>query len=272
MAFPSDTTQYNEFKHEQETKVDRTRVFYLSSDDQDATESVSNSEFTVYCKETIDSQQVKSICVQSVTVPNVFPNIHDSYGTPNTIFRWIEGGLDKEIIVPEGWYTAEELVAYFNANPAPASGAIFSFNINTQKISMDLQGDTGRAYIESEGSTMATALGFTVIGPIVNVSVGDSMVALQGLQNVFIESKTMAHSNGLDGNYGVTSILESVSLHDVPFGAFKTKNNESVALSEIDYHGKLRNLSRIDLRLVDSEGNTLPIGSQVISIAVKTWF
>ena len=86
-----------------------------------------------------------------------------------------------------------------------------------------------------------------------------------------IHSSILGESNGIDGNSGLINLLERVSLHDIPFGSFGYRQNSDSDLAMVSY-AQPKNLQRIDIRLRDTQGNILDIGTKKMSIVIKVYF
>jgi hypothetical protein len=94
--------------------------------------------------------------------------------------------------------------------------------------------------------------------------------ALNGLNMVYVQSKDLGEQNGIDGDFGLIPLVESVSLHDAPFGSYAYKQSNDSELSEVRYENP-RNLNRINITLRDVEGNKLNIGTNTMTITFKIY-
>lgn len=248
------------------------RIIYISSDDQDPSESKSNSEFVVYLKEKVKTQDVKHVVIKDCTVPNVFYNVRSSYGEVNNTFVFQESGEAVMVAtIAEGQYTTSTLMTTLetamNALLVVASVTIAQDPI-TQLITWTFVGDTVNIFGQSTGNPL---------GEVVGVGDADSgavaaftapfLPDLAGIQNTFIQSSEIAPAQGIDGDFGAINIAEQVSLSDTPFSGYAYRKNDDEILNLIDYPST-RNLNRIDITLVDSKGNILPIGNSRLAISL----
>jgi len=94
---------------------------------------------------------------------------------------------------------------------------------------------------------------------------------LSGINAVNIHSSALAEGHGIDSNTGLISLVERVSLHDIPFGSFGYKMNNDSDLATIFYE-QPRNLNRIDIRLRDTQGKILNIGTKKFTMVIKCYF
>ena len=251
---------------------ERSRTFYISSDDRTVSESKSNSDFTIYLKETIDSQQVKRIIVKDITVPNVFYNVRTSYGEVNSEYTIWYGGVPFIANLTEGQYTIDEIITEVASQLNTGIGGTpltFTRDAKTSKITIASSGST--IQMPGVGYAGNISLGFSVDSAVGASITGDSHFDVSGIQNVYIQSNALAHSNGLDGSFGIVPILDEVSLVNTAYGAYATKENNDMESNEIRYP-RLTNISAIDVLLVDRTGNPLPIGVSSMSFSIKTFF
>ena len=253
-------------------KREQSRTLFISSDDQFAGESASNSDFVVYLKEKIDTQQVRRIIVKSIKVPNVFYNIRDSFGEVNNAFVYDAGGVPKESKVTPGQYTLTELLAALKLQMDIDVGAAVTIVENT--ITHKLTFSTAAITLNidfGQSSGLNYALGFSAATATAISVTAPSTYDISGLTEVFIQSRALAHSNGVDGNFGVVPILDSISLVDAAFGSYASRETSDSEVNEIRYP-RPTNLSKIDIALVDRVGNVLDIGVSDMSIAIKMYY
>ena len=254
-------------------KKEQSRILFISSDDKDAGESISNSNFVVYLKETIDSQQIRRIIVKSIKVPNKFYNIRSGYGEVNNSFTYTHGGggtLTSE--VPQGQYTLAELITTLKDLMDTKTGDTVTIaeDANTKKLTFSTAA-TALVIDGGVGTGLNYSLGFSVTTASAISVTADEIYDLSGITEVFIQSRALAHSNGVDGSYGVIPILDSISLSDAPFGSYASKDTSDSEVNEVRYP-RATNLSKIDISLVDKLGNNLPIGVSSLSLSVKVFY
>jgi len=98
----------------------------------------------------------------------------------------------------------------------------------------------------------------------------DGTVQLAGYQNVYLHSKEIADTNAIDGDFGLISVVEPISLADTEYNSYAYKQNNDDELAQILYE-QPRNLSRIRVTLRDNLGNILPIGTSKINFVLKSY-
>jgi hypothetical protein len=251
------------------------KLIVISSNDKDINESKTNSNFIVNLKETYNTQQIKRILVHSILVPNVFYNIRDGNGSINNVFKFLENGQTAVTFsIPAGVYSLSEYMTELQTqiNTALVTGSVVvSQNTVSKKINFLFTGTSVIIYNFDDGNLNANVAGFyTTTADLANIT-ADSLPDLSGINMVYVQSREVAESHGIDGDYGLINLVDSVSFHNVPFGSFayKQNNDDSLALIEYDIP---RNLKRISIRLRDDQGNNLNIGTSDMTIILKAFF
>jgi len=261
------------------------KLLVISSEDKDPS-SNSNSDFVVSLKETYYTQNIDRIMIKDIIVPNVFPNIRgESYGTSkNNIFRIQDtlGNLSPEIIIPEGQYVISTLgvpppndlitlleTIYNTTIALPGETLTITLDPITQKLNFTFAGGFGYDFADTSVSPLNSVLG--IKGPTESAGLNinaQSITDLGGYPMVYVHSKKLAESNGIDGDFGLISLAEAVSLADAPFGSYAYRQNNDDELSTVIYENP-RNLSRIQIVLRDNQGNKLDIGTHTMTIIFK---
>lgn len=250
------------------------RLFFISSDDGLSSESKSNSDFVVYLKERVDAQRVTYVIIKDITVPNFFYNIRSSYGEVNNNLVFSEDGVTNLVAsIPEGQYLIGEFITALSAAMTAAGSHVYTVTEDTKTRKLNFAA-TGNFIIlaNNESNPMGSVIGMSKIDSTLGLNfTAPFMYDLSGIQNVYIQSRIIAQDNAVDGDFGVVSIAEEVSLAKTPFGSYATRQNNDSELSQINYNRR-RDLSRIDISLVDRKGNILPIGNGNLSISLKVFY
>jgi hypothetical protein len=261
------------------------KLIVVSSQDKD-TPSDSNSRFTVSLKESYYTQNVLKIMVKDIIVPNVFYNVRgESYGSnQNNIFKFTTTLGDVTVTIPEGQYVISTLgvppandlltVTENLINTALGGGSVsLSFDITTQKITFTWNTNVYGFLLKEQGNLAADIFG---IGPNDPAQFGQLsqtptyIASLNGLPAVYVHSKRLAEANGIDGDFGLISLVEDVSLNNAPFGSYAYKQNNDDELATILYDQQ-RNLNRIQITLRDNLGNVLDIGTNTMTVVFKVY-
>jgi hypothetical protein len=250
------------------------KLITISSDDKDP-ESKSNSDFFVSLKEKFYTQQIQRIMVKEATVPNCFYNISNGINNGkqnNTLnYKAIDMGLSATITMPEGQYNIDQFMATLIALFA-AQGRVVVITQDdiTQKLIFNFVIQTT---IHESPSTMAPVIGITSdLTCLAGVNTFSMFSPdLSGINEVNIHSSAIAEAHGIDSNTGLISLVERVSLHDIPYGSFGYKQNNDNELATIFYE-QPRNLNRLDIRLRDGQGALLNIGTKKMSLVLKVFF
>jgi hypothetical protein len=268
------------------------KLLVISSEDKD-NPSDSNSDFSVTLKESYYTQNVLRVLVKEITIPNVFPNIRGSeYGSSqNNFFACSTGGPPLSVTIPEGQYLLGSinplldfvtvLTNRINTAIAPATITI-TYNELTNKLIFTMAG-SNLTIFGSNDSPPLSALGATqlindVIGIGANgLSLTDGVpttapfqVDLSGYQNVYVHSKEVADTHGIDGDSGLIALVDPVSLANAPYGSYAYKQENDDELASVVYED-IRNLSRLRIVLRDNLGNKLPIGNHTMNIVLKIY-
>lgn len=247
------------------------KLITISSDDKDS-DSVSNSNFWVTLKENYYTQNITRILIKEATVPNCFYNISDGVnnGKQNDILNYIDAKVNKSLYVIPGQHNIDQFITALTA-AFLANGTVVI--ITQDPITQTLLFNFTTVVTLLYNSPMAPIIGLTQDLPCVLGVPTHSWFPpdLSGVNAVNIHSSILGESNGIDGNSGLINLLERVSLHDVPYGSFGYKQNSDSDLAQVTY-AQPKNLQRIDIRLRDTQGNILNIGTKKMSIVLKCYF
>lgn len=252
------------------------KLIIISSDDKDPSESTSNSDFVVNLKETYNTQNIGRILIKSIQVPNVFYNVRANAsapgsGTINNIFTFQEGVTTYNAIVPEGSYILTDYVTALQTAINLVSGGAVTVTIDpvTKRL----------LFTDTVPITILPVTAGNAAGDLCGISttqtglavLADSLPDLSGIDMVFLHSKDVSSNFAIDGDAGMISAMEGISLHDTQFGANAYYQSNDVIGSEITYSRPV-NLSRIQIVLRDNQGNKLDIGTSKMIVIFKVWF
>ncbi len=262
------------------------KLLVISSEDKDSPLQ-SNSDFSVTLKESYYTQNVLRVLVKEITVPNVFPNIRGSdYGSSQNNTLIIDDGSQKTITLPEGQYLINSsnpaldftTILQSAINAVSLSNVVVTYNELTNKIEFEVTAGVPIVIFSNKlpfglpTSNMADVLGLTSNLQILvgNTESSQAQVDLSGYQNVYVHSKEIADTHGIDGDSGLIALVDPVRLTDAPFGAYAYKPEKDDDLASIVYED-VRSLSRLRIVLRDNLGNKLPIGTHTMNIVLKIY-
>ena len=261
------------------------KLLVISSEDKDSP-TQSNSDFSVTLKESYYTQNVLRVLVKEITIPNVFPNIRGSeYGSSSNNTLVIFDGFERVVTLPEGQYlinSSNPLLDFTtileNAiNAVSTSSVSISYNELTNKIEFEVTAGTPVSFYSKDEpsfvrSSMSDVLGLTQTLQVLvgNTESAQAQLDLSGYQNVYVHSKEVADTHGIDGDSGLIALVDPVSLSDAPFGSYAYKQENDDELASIVYED-VRNLSRLRIVLRDNLGNRLPIGTHKMNIVLKIY-
>jgi hypothetical protein len=261
------------------------KLIVISSNDKDST-SNSNSDFVVSLKESYYTQNIERIMIKDISLPNVFPNVRGplNYGDgSNNLLSIDKQGVGiLPVVVPEGQYVistlgvppANDLItvltSLIDAVIAPDT-VIITLDAITNKLNFTFS-SANYKFVKNTTTTPSSlndVLGIVNATPAyTNIINADGLPDLSGYPVVYVHSKKLAESNGIDGDFGLISLAEAVSLNDTPFGSYAYRQNNDDELSSIIYDNP-RNLNRIQITLRDSKGNILDIGTFTMTVIFK---
>jgi len=247
------------------------KLITISSDDKDA-DSNSNSDFFVSLKERFYTQQIQRIMVKEATVPNCFYNLSDGVnnGKQNNVLNYFDINNPLTFTIAPAQYNIDQyitaLIAGFLSNGIIV---VITQDDLTQKLVFTFTNDTT---LDAK-SSMAPVLGMTnSFTCLAGVPTSPQFPPdLSGVNAVNIHSTAIGESHGIDANTGLISLVERVSLHDIPYGSFGYKQNNDSDLATI-YFEQPRNLNRIDIRLRDTQGSILNVGTKKMTLVLKVYF
>lgn len=257
------------------------KLLVISSQDKDDPTS-SNSDFNVTLKESYYTQNVLRVLVKEVTIPNVFPNIRGvDYGTSQNNILLFTDPSGQVVTLPEGQYLINssnpllDFTSILEGLMTSISVATISVSYNelTNKIVFEVANDGSPNITILKDSPMASVLGITedlVVPATATPTSPSGQVDLSGYQNVYVHSKEVADTHGIDGDSGLIALVDPVSLSDAPFGSYAYKQENDDELASIVYED-VRNLSRLRIVLRDNLGNKLPIGTHTMNIVLKIY-
>ncbi len=248
------------------------KLLVINSKDKDVG-SVSNSDFEIQAQEKYLLQGISRLVIVECTVPNVYTNINDD----NNILEFKEApaGPLLQAFIPVGQYNVTQLISALEteiqALATVGNTPTITLDPITNKlvINMALTG-----IILLNKSTIAEVIGMIPDQDVVNVGLQTSLpriVNLSGLPIVYVHSKALSSSYGIDAGKGLTNLVVAVPLNDAPFGAYATLLPKDLAVSEIVYESP-RNITNIDIRLRDSQGKLLDIQNMHMTLIVKLYF
>ena len=247
------------------------KLVTISSDDKEP-DSVSNSNFQVTLKESYYTQNISRILIKEATVPNCFYNLSNGSGNgkQNNVLNYNDSKNSQTFSITPAQYNVDQFITALTAGfLSNGDVVVITQDDLTQKLIFNFVNQT-TLFVSS---LIAPVLGLTenliCLAGIPTLS--QFTPDLSGINAVNIHSAILAESNGIDGNSGLINLLERVSLHDIPFGSFGYKQNSDSDLAMVSY-AQPKNLQRIDIRLRDTQGNILDIGTKKMSIVIKVYF
>ena len=247
------------------------KLLVINSKDKDVS-SISNSNFEIQAQEKYLLQGISRIVIVEATVPNLFANINDD----NNILDFKEaGGPLLQAFLPVGQYNVTQLISALESEieSLVTVGNVPTITLDpiTNKLIINMS-VTGLIILGN--STIAEVIGLIPGQDAVNVGLQTLLpriVNLSGLPVVYIHSKALSSSYGIDAGKGLTNLVVPVPLNEASYGSYATLLPKDLAVSEIVYDSP-RNITTLDIRLRDSQGKLLDIDNMHITLVVKIYF
>ena len=254
------------------TSASLPKTLVINSRDKTATSST-NSNFDIECSESYLTQAVKRIVIEDAVVPNVFTNINNN----NNILEFKEApaGPLLQAFIPVGQYNIAQLIlaleTEIQALVTVGNTPTITLNPITNKLLIDMA-LTGIILLNK--STIAEVIGMVPNDDILNVGLQTSLpriINLSGLPIVYIHSRALSSGHGIDAGKGITNFVVAIPMADVPYGAYGSLRPKDYVVSEIVYDSP-RNITSLDIRLRDSDGQLLDIQNNHMTLIVKLYF
>ncbi len=195
------------------------------------------------------------------------------------IKKWTALVETQNILVPAGFYNVEQLVTEINS--LINSSADLTFHSETtidRKVSIIFvpNGYSDKVVIQAslKGEGLMELLGFefgstNTIVPNVE-TFAFNLPNLQGLDEVYLRSYTLAPSSSIDSKGVLDSICVCIPIN-VAWGAQQIFDCKVDALCQITYPSP-RNLQNIDIQLVNKRGIPVDLNGSDLRIDLRFWF
>ena len=247
------------------------KLLVINSKDKDVG-SVSNSNFEIQAQEKYLLQGISRIVIVEATVPNLFTNINED----NNILDFKEvGGPLLQAFLPIGQYNVTQLISALETEieSLVTVGNVPTITLDpiTNKLIINM---SATGLIIFGNSTIAEVIGLIPGQDLLNVALQTLLprvVNLSGLPVVYLHSKALSSSYGIDAGKGLTNLVVAIPLNEASYGSYATLLPKDLAVSEIVYDST-RNITNIDIRLRDSQGKILDIENMHITLVVKLYF
>ena len=229
------------------------RLLRISSKNR-AGNSVSKYDI-VYNTNDRELHSIKRVALKSATIPNTQYNIDSNN---NTLYMTNSFAAGPSFVITPGQYTTTTLITALVA----AVGGTFGIaqDAITQKLTLSV---TGPATIDIISDTatnpMATVLGLTTDDAATSSHTAASLPDIRGLTNIYIASRTLSNGgNQMSSNEkNTTNVFCNVPVTAVFGGTVNLEEDENT----LDYvlFNSHKNISSIDIRLMDEDNNTLEL-------------
>ena len=253
----------------------RTKLLRISSRDRDTTNTnETNASFSVEIPD-YATNRVSRIETIYASCPNIFNNI-DETNNRIAFFRRTTGDVFTKYVrtIPTGQYTINDLLPLLGTALTTGAGPTLltitaTYNSTTNRIELEAVG-TVTDYIRITNASLESQYEPSPLDPVIGNNTNDIILEgagpvslnlppnLTGISEVYIHSKDLSQSNTAEAQ-GTFSALDVLSLTETPYGAVASHYYKDPTMHHVDYapYQSERNLTKINIRLRDSEGNLL---------------
>ena len=239
--------------------MDQLKRHILNIDSNDRS-SGTHENFILHLNES-EFHEVKYIQLKDIAFANTMYNVKST----NNQLRWMDSNSVKYLLtVPVGYYSADELVIYINsATTAAHPTCPIQLVANTKTRKFTITSTTSFHLLTT--STILQIIGFSVPNQSNLLShTASEMYNFLVTSYVHVISSTLSESDSLVSSNGKKYAVIATIPINVPFG-FMVNVNEEKTSSDESLHNANVNLSTIDIRLVDSNFQTIDLnGSSVV--------
>ena len=224
------------------------------------------SDFTV----NLDQHDLNIHRTHRVELVNaVIPNTEYNINTKNNTFDYNLTGTPTVYSVPVGIYTTDTLITALNAE---TTGVVWTQDALTDKITATTAG--GVTFVATD-QTLMDVLGFT--SGIINIvaasaQTGSSLPDVNGLDIVYIMSRSLASNNGISSDGRGKDILSAVPI-DIAFGSNQVfHSNTSSEDSSIIYAPHPIDISNIHIQIVDKNFAVCELNGHHVQLVFKIYY
>jgi hypothetical protein len=248
-------------------RIARGKLLRISSEDKSAGQN--NADFTVRLGNTSYVQNVRGVVLKSVSFKHVFPNVFD--GNPgNTSFSFVYDGVTETVVIPEGWYSAEDYMAVLETaiNALPAVTSVITITLPpvplgstlTRKFTFTSAGPDLIGLINKpDGNDAADLVGIATTTIQALSHVADYLPDFGGLSTIYLCSGVLAGYNAAaSSNSGEQVPVVTPIPLDVDFGREVFYEAKDPIQEAIIFRND-RNLNSIDLQLCTRAGARLQL-------------
>ena len=270
------------------------KVIHFNTKFRDNYYNTSSTDF--FYKFPITINNAISVRLRSIDIPNTWYTFSDRLGNNTFIIEMMIGGSSVfiyEIRVPEGNYSATELVKYLNTTYFHLSGQInelsyikFSINQHNLKSKFEITGSPPALTkfnikfvaptTKSIMFTMGWILGFRM-GQYLNISrevISEGLFDAGGDRYIYLsfEDFNMNRNDNniifLDNSFIDKDILGKIYLKDGKFHINVDDNDTEANLKKREFNGPV-DFERMKLRLLDEYGNIIYLNNMDFSFSLE---
>jgi len=228
-----------------------------------------------------ETDKIIRVVCKSVSFENNAYNIYTSGPFKNNVFTWeiLFDTTYSYTINEPGFYTAQQLIDILQpvieaSLQAITPGMTLTMEIGefSKKIEYSTDSNLTVLHIDAVGS-LNPFLGNNEYSPGILLGfpyTSDSLPNLAGLQNVYVNSTTMAEGNLVDGDVENHDILAEVPV-TVPFGSRVNYESRDDELDSVNYES-VRNFDSIKVTLVDINNTPIELNGGNVIVVLKIYY
>jgi hypothetical protein len=229
------------------------KLLRISSLERDLAQSESSSSFRLNFNNASAVQGVKRIVLKNISIPNVGYNI---VSTENDTFSFRVATVQKDILVPEGFYSINELITALEAD-AEAIAVGLSITLNTITGKLQFTSTTPIQYLSAPTNSMARTLGI-LQGTVSDVALFDAegLPDLTGDTELYIASEALSDgANLVDAVLQAVPVLGIVPIR-VPFGSIQHIEVSDADVDEVVYldQDTGKSIQSMDIKVYNDRG------------------
>jgi hypothetical protein len=188
--------------------IARGKLLRVSSEDKSVGEN--NANFKVILGNTSFVQNVRGIVLKNLSFKHVFPNVfyddNVTPGTGNSLFAFSFNGVTEQVIIPAGWYSAEDyrvaLETAINALPAVINPITITLpsvpagsTLTKKFVFTATAPDTLGLINKQDGNTAADLMGISTTTGQALSQTSDFLPDFGGLSTIYLCSGILAGNN-----------------------------------------------------------------------------
>lgn len=243
----------------------KTKLIRISSEDRLTDSSSSSSNFKV----AYTNVQALSRCVSVILKHASFPNSIYNVNTTNNVYTYEDGGVVQTLVVPKGFYSISQLLAYLTSS-GPA--LTYAQNPVTYKIQFTNPAAAIPFIIYPTGIGSLLGVSNYLSVPLGSTVSAQSLPALEGLKHLYVGSKALSKGNNMIfGNARQEVDILAMLPVTAPFGSINHYETPHENLEIVNFDGET-NIQNIDITLYNGNGDIIDLNGGFFHLILKIFY